>query len=149
MVVAYRPTYWPVLIPKILLDFCHLQSITLLGGFPFLRIFKLRTCCFLDSMIAAVKPKPPARHVRDGLEEDDDDDLVIVDLVFNSFMELKDNTCLYLFVKYHHFFPFFFFLLNHFFPFAHWNVEISASAFNQWMEKKNFHFSAWQVKATW
>lgn len=31
--------------------------------------------CDGDSMIAAVKPKPPARHVRDGLEEDDDDDL--------------------------------------------------------------------------
>ncbi|KAL8112640.1 hypothetical protein AgCh_020084 [Apium graveolens] len=31
--------------------------------------------CDGDSMIAAVKPKPPARHVRDVLEEDDDDDL--------------------------------------------------------------------------
>lgn len=32
---------------------------------------------FLDSIIVAVKPKPPAKHVRDGLDEDDDDDLVI------------------------------------------------------------------------
>ncbi|KAL1829979.1 hypothetical protein DCAR_0209371 [Daucus carota subsp. sativus] len=31
--------------------------------------------CDGDSMIAAVKPKPPVRHGRDGLEEDDDDDL--------------------------------------------------------------------------
>lgn len=31
--------------------------------------------CDGDTMIAAAKPKPPARHVRDGLEEDDDDDL--------------------------------------------------------------------------
>lgn len=28
-----------------------------------------------DSLIAAVKPKPPAKHIRDGLEDDDEDDL--------------------------------------------------------------------------
>lgn len=103
--MAYRLTYRPVLILKILLDLCHLQSISLLG-IPFLLNFKLRMCCFLDSMIAAVKPKPPPRHVRDGLEEDDDDDLVRTDEVVNSFVESKDGTCLYFFVKHHYFFLF-------------------------------------------
>lgn len=28
-----------------------------------------------DSLIVAVKPKPPAKHLRDGLDDDDDDDL--------------------------------------------------------------------------
>lgn len=107
-------------------------------GFPHPLNFLIneQLCYFLDSMIAAVKPKPPAKHVRDGPEEDDDDDLVINEWIVNSCMELKDGTCL--FVKH-----------DHFSPFGLWNVEISASTFNQWMEENFVYFSAWQVKATW
>ena len=32
---------------------------------------------FLDSLIVAVKPKPPVKHVRDGFDdEDEEEDLV-------------------------------------------------------------------------
>lgn len=30
----------------------------------------------LDSLIVAVKPKPPPKHVRDDFDDDDDDELV-------------------------------------------------------------------------
>lgn len=36
----------------------------------------------IDSLIVAVKPKPPPKHVRDGFEdEDDDDNLVSIEVV--------------------------------------------------------------------
>lgn len=48
-------------------------------------------------MIASVKPKPPARYVRDGLEEDDDDDLVRTAQAVKNFVELKVVlVCIYL-----------------------------------------------------
>ena len=31
----------------------------------------------LDSLIVAVKPKPPPKHVRDGFEDEDDDDNLV------------------------------------------------------------------------
>ncbi|CAK9173373.1 unnamed protein product [Ilex paraguariensis] len=30
--------------------------------------------CFLDSLIVAVKPKPPPKHIRNGLDDDGDDE---------------------------------------------------------------------------
>ncbi|KAK2969528.1 hypothetical protein RJ640_029821, partial [Escallonia rubra] len=39
--------------------------------------------CFLDSLIVAVKPKTPAKYVRDG-EDEDDDDLVNIELMVHG-----------------------------------------------------------------
>lgn len=50
-----------------------------------------------DSIIVAVKPKPPAKHVRDGLDEDDDDDLKFQ--LPQSTGELKRRLFTFLHVK--------------------------------------------------
>lgn len=42
--------------------------------------FNIEAILLLDSLIVAVKPKPPVKHMRDGLDEDDDDN----DLVRNE-----------------------------------------------------------------
>lgn len=34
---------------------------------------------FVDTIIAAVKPKPPPKHIRADYDDEDDDDLVRVD----------------------------------------------------------------------
>lgn len=36
--------------------------------------FNFGSLCTSDSLIVAVKPKPPVKHIGDGLDEDDDEE---------------------------------------------------------------------------
>lgn len=53
---------------------------------------------FSDSLIVAVKPKPPVKSLRDGLDDDDDDDDLVQRALFS--WKRKFCHCIYTFVNF-------------------------------------------------
>lgn len=60
--------------PSIYLPWAHLVFFLF---FSFLMYMHFFFVSLLDSLIVAVKPKPPPKHVRDGFEDEDDDDNLV------------------------------------------------------------------------